>query len=116
MGKTLIGSILGQQLSAVCFVRDYIELHFDGPFIQLLGPVTVLGGGITISDNMPGFKDEICEFIGITLGSLELEIPNQLTMVFENKGSVRVSARGVKYEFAILISSPDGDTQVWQTE
>ena len=28
--------LVGQEVSAVCFVRDYVELHFDGPVVRAL--------------------------------------------------------------------------------
>ena len=29
-------SLVGLEISAVCFVRDYVELHFDGPVLRAL--------------------------------------------------------------------------------
>lgn len=28
--------LVGREVSAVCFVRDYVELHFDGPIVRAL--------------------------------------------------------------------------------
>lgn len=28
--------LVGREISAVCFVRDYVELHFDGPILRAL--------------------------------------------------------------------------------
>lgn len=28
--------LVGREISAVCFVRDYVELHFDGPVLRAL--------------------------------------------------------------------------------
>jgi hypothetical protein len=28
--------LIGREISAVCFVRDYVELHFDGPVLRAL--------------------------------------------------------------------------------
>jgi hypothetical protein len=28
--------LIGREVSAVCFVRDYVELHFDGPVVRAL--------------------------------------------------------------------------------
>ncbi len=28
--------LLGREVSAVCFVRDYVELHLDGPIVRAL--------------------------------------------------------------------------------
>ncbi|MFC1439079.1 hypothetical protein ABUW04_12475 [Streptacidiphilus sp. N1-10] len=28
--------LVGREISAVCFVRDYVEMHFDGPVLRAL--------------------------------------------------------------------------------
>jgi hypothetical protein len=28
--------LVGREVSAVCFVRDYVELHFDGPIVRAI--------------------------------------------------------------------------------
>ena len=36
--------LVGQEVSAVCFVRDYVELHFDGPIVRALtDPIGLYG-------------------------------------------------------------------------
>jgi len=37
--------LVDEELSAVCFVRDYVEFQFDGPTLRALTPVRVLGPG-----------------------------------------------------------------------
>lgn len=29
-------ALIGEECSAVCFVRDYVELHFDGPVLRCI--------------------------------------------------------------------------------
>jgi hypothetical protein len=40
--------IIGQQLGAVTFVQDYVQLAFDGPGITALTPITVVSDGLTV--------------------------------------------------------------------
>jgi hypothetical protein len=36
--------LVGRDVSAVCFVRDYVELHFDGPVLRAIAdPFGVYG-------------------------------------------------------------------------
>jgi hypothetical protein len=31
-----IEDLVGEEISGICFVRDYVELHFDGPVLRIL--------------------------------------------------------------------------------
>jgi hypothetical protein len=35
-GEAGLRQLVGLEISAVCFVRDYVELHFDGPVLRAL--------------------------------------------------------------------------------
>lgn len=35
-GHAGLEMLVGLEISAVCFVRDYVELHFDGPVLRAL--------------------------------------------------------------------------------
>ena len=38
-----IKDLIGLELSAVCYVRDYVELHFDGPILRCLADPIIAG-------------------------------------------------------------------------
>ena len=41
-----LSDLAGSELSAICFVRDYVELHFDGTILRSLSdPVVVTSAG-----------------------------------------------------------------------
>ena len=46
--RQLFEQIIGEQLGAVTFVQDYVQLAFDGPGITALTPITVVSDGFTV--------------------------------------------------------------------
>ena len=38
-----IGDLVGEELSEVAFVRDYVEFHFDGPVLRALADPEQVG-------------------------------------------------------------------------
>ena len=68
----LIGQIVGEQLSAVSFVQDYVEFHFDGPVIRSLAAPIVKDETGAIRFPNPGSRDKLCSLIGQTVSSFEL--------------------------------------------
>ena len=40
-----VEDLVGEELAAVAFVRDYVEFHFDGPVLtSLTDPIAVVDG------------------------------------------------------------------------
>ena len=58
-------SLVGEEISAVAFVRDYVEFHFDGPVLRAFAPPEIsLGNGQRLSSSSPGWRDGLCSLIG----------------------------------------------------
>ena len=55
--------IVGEQLSAVTFVQDYVQLHFDGPRLTVFSHAVVISGDKTFHWGKPGFRDALCNSI-----------------------------------------------------
>ena len=70
--RALIGRIVGEQLSSVAFVQDYVELHFDGPVIRAFSAPIVSDETGTIRFPGAGSRDKLCSLIGRTVSSFEL--------------------------------------------
>ena len=56
--------LLGEPLSAVSFVMDYVELHFNGSYLRCLVPPVVEQGGRVARFPEPGSRDALCALIG----------------------------------------------------
>lgn len=109
-----LSSIEGEELSAVCFVRDYIELNFDGPVVRLLGDVCVLSGEYIKDQMADGFRDLLCKNIGRRVSNVSPTGGNQLVLTFDGNHIVKVGARGLGEEFVHFISFPEKRTQIWE--
>ena len=61
---TRLYEIVGEPMSAVSFVYDYVELHFDGKILRALPPVSVVSerGRFVVPE--PGSRDALCELLG----------------------------------------------------
>jgi hypothetical protein len=58
--QALLQTIVGEQLSSVEFVQDYVQLRFDGPTLTAFTSPTVLVGPKEFQWGAPGFRDELC--------------------------------------------------------
>ena len=111
-----VQGLVGEQLSAVAFVQDYVELHFDGPVIRALTNPIVVSNGARISFPAPGSRDALCQFIGRKVAKIELQEQVSLTCHFQGDGSIIVpldhgSCRAA--EAMHFQESPTGTLQVW---
>lgn len=108
--------LVGEQLSAVSFVQDYVELHFDGPVVRSLTNPIARNGQHQVQFPAPGSRDALCEFIGRSVASVELNESLALALHFEGGGSITVplddvSCRGQEaMHFQLSLTGP---LQVW---
>lgn len=57
-------SIVGEQLSAVCFVQDYLQLEFDGyKLTTYTTPMVVISDSTSITYHQGDYKNLLCGFI-----------------------------------------------------
>lgn len=106
----------GEPVSAVCFVQDYVELHFDGPILRcLVGPVlkTHAFEGV-FPDN--GSRDALCSLIGESIRRLALVDEEELEIEFSSNSKLIVPlnpARRYGAEAMHFVPRVDGPIQVW---
>jgi hypothetical protein len=105
--------LAGCELSAVCFVRSYVELHFDGPVLRLLAPPVVSTEEQTFEFPIEGSRDVLCELIGQTVKQADDE-PDRLALTFPNNIKVEMlkSSPGTGPEVAHLVPLIDGAPDV----
>ncbi len=97
---TDLSSLAGRELSAVCFVRNYVEFHFDGPILRFLAPPHVRRHDGMVQFPEEGSCDVLCALIGQMVEQAE-DQPDRLALMFPN--DVRVE---------MLKSSPDTGPEV----
>jgi hypothetical protein len=85
--KSILERLKGCELSAVTFVRDYLQLQFDGPFLNAFVWPRVKSGAVVFNVETPGHRDALCGQIGKTVGGV-MEDPNARLSLFFTDGSI----------------------------
>ncbi len=68
-----VSAILGQELIAVEFVQDYLQLRFDGPLFTLHAWPHVLLSDFSVAYGEPEYRNALCAQIGQTVSEAALE-------------------------------------------
>lgn len=76
--------LVGKPLSSICFVQDYVELHFDGSILRcLVGPILKLDRlDVIFPEN--GSRDALCSLIGQAIQRLSLDDDVNLEVEFSS--------------------------------
>lgn len=111
--KPSIERIVGEQLSAVVFVQDYLQLQFDGPCLTLLTwPIVKTGGG-RFEYGMPKYRDVLCECIAKIVTQAQIKESEEISIQFDNGSALLISLRpehNSSAETAILTNNPE---EIW---
>jgi hypothetical protein len=110
-----IANLRGRELSSVEFVRDYIQLRFDGPVLTAYTLPTITAGEKVIVSGAPGYRDSLCARIGTSVRDVSIQEGEAITLRFEDGVEVQISLRPESYtgaEAAMLSNSAE-DTWVW---
>jgi hypothetical protein len=67
-----LGALVGRDLSSVTFVRDYVQLAFDGPGVNAFTMPTVTSGAENLSLGKPRYRDCLCQQIGCRVEGTEV--------------------------------------------
>jgi hypothetical protein len=76
--------LVGDQVDAVCFVMDYVELLFNGPILRALTTVEVTREGQRWVFPEPGSRDALCRLIGATLVEIEIDDDRSAVLRFDS--------------------------------
>src|SRR3954467_12797541 len=95
--SAMFEQLRGEQLSAVTFVQDYIQLWFDGPGINVSNPLTVRTSVATITSWEPGFRDLLCGQIAKMVASVAARAGDALMLEFQDGSWLSISLRAEDY-------------------
>ena len=107
--------IVGRELSAVVFVRDYIQLQFDDAGLSALNLPVIESGQETLAFGQPGSRDALCKRIGQAVRSASVKANERILIDFEDGSTLSISLRPDDYsgpEAAIFNNGPE-ETWVW---
>jgi hypothetical protein len=86
-------SILGEQLSSVEFVQDYLQLHFDGNTLTYYSWPNIIQGSRSLNIQTIGYRDALCEIISQKVIRILLFDNTQLDIFFDNDHQVSLSLK-----------------------
>lgn len=79
-----ISAIVGEELVAVEFVQDYLQLRFPAPVFTLYAWPHVLFPDFSVAYGEPEYRNALCAQIGEKVVQASLEEGDALTIEFEN--------------------------------
>ncbi len=96
----LLQKIVGEQLSSVEFVQDYVQLRFDGPVLTAVTRPVVESDGREFHWGQCGFRDELCKRITRKVTSARITLEDSVRTVFDDMAVVKISLRSQDYRAA----------------
>jgi hypothetical protein len=88
-----VSAIIGEELKAVEFVEDFLQLRFDAPLFRLYAWPHVLLTDYSVAFGEPEYRNVLCAQIGEKVVQASLEEGDALTIEFENGTVFGVSLR-----------------------
>lgn len=86
----VLDELRGCNVSAVTFVQDYLQLHFDGPLLNLFVWPRVAEPAAVLNFGMAGYRDALCALIGKTLSAVTEEAGVALCLHFTHGIAIEV--------------------------
>jgi hypothetical protein len=89
---TAYDELIGEELSGIAFVRDYVQLQFNSlPELTALTPITVASGSASATLGNPDFANLAIGQIGRSVGAIDYRESNILRLIFEDGSVVSIS-------------------------
>lgn len=112
MSEALQGFV-GEQLSAVTFVQDYLQLHFDGPILSVFTVVTVITPKGRAKTGDDQFRNLLCSCITKHVAHVQLMNHEALALHFADGRLITVSLRGEDYRGPEAITFHGADNEIF---
>jgi hypothetical protein len=88
----ILRQIVGEQLSGVTFVMDYLQLQFNPPpILSAFTPVTVRVGTTSWRSGDDQFRNRLCEQITKIVKSVKLREGDAFEIEFEDASTISIS-------------------------
>jgi hypothetical protein len=88
-----VSTIIGDELVAVEFVQDFLQLRFAGPLFTLYDWPHVLLTDFSVAYGEPEYRNALCAQIGEKVVEASLEEGEALTIEFESGTVLALSLR-----------------------
>jgi hypothetical protein len=102
--QELYQQLIGERLSGVTFVLDYLQLQFDPPpTLNVYTSVTVVSGGRSARQGDDQFRNLLCDQIPKVVRSVVVERDSEFRITFEDGSAISISLRSEDYRGAEAI-------------
>jgi hypothetical protein len=88
--NNLFDILIGEKLSSVTFVMDYLQIDFDGNRFTLNIFPIIKSRGHVFKFGKQFYRDNLCELIGKVVSSIEVKNEEVLTIVFDSANYISV--------------------------
>jgi hypothetical protein len=107
--------LIGEELSSIEFVRDYIQFRFDGPCLTAITDPYIIIGHKQYSRTDTGFCDILLGFIGLQVEETSLRESEIINIHFSGGRSINISLRTVNLQgrSAEAVNFSDGHGGMW---
>ena len=105
--------IIGAQLSAVTFIQDYVQLHFDGPRLTIFSHAVVMLGDKTFHCGKPGFRDALCSSIAKQVTETRIAYGDSISINFADGSAIKISLQDKDYLGGEAVNFDTGGNEWW---
>ncbi len=88
-----ISEIVGEELNAVEFVQDYVQLRFETPLVTFYAWPHILLSDFSLAYGEPEYRNALCSLTGEKVEEAVLDEGDSLTVKFENDIVIALSLR-----------------------
>jgi hypothetical protein len=103
----VVRRLIGLELSSVTFVRDYVQLGFDGPILNAVTLPTIQVGQRQYRSGGAGYRDALCGRIGRVVKNASIREDDAFRMDFDDGTELSISLRPQDYTGAEALSFTD---------
>ena len=111
--ETSLQMLIGEQLSAVTFVQDYVQLHFDGPRLTVFSHAVVMLGDKTFQWGKPGFRDALCGSIAKQVTETQVAYGDNISIRFADGSTIKISLKDEDYPGGEAVNFDTGRNVWW---
>ena len=105
--------LIGEQLSAVTFVQDYLQLQFDGPRLTVFSHPGVMLGDKAFHWGKPGFRDALCNNITKKVTETRVAYGDSIAIRFADGSMIKISLKDADYSGAEAVNFDTGGNVWW---
>jgi hypothetical protein len=94
----VLQQIVGEQLSGVTFVMDYVQLQFNPPpIVSVFTPITVINTNGTCRSGEDQFRNRLCEQITKIVKAVRVQEGDSMVVEFEDGSLIAISLKETDY-------------------